>query len=69
MTARFASYAAASKCFPAKSFEESDGSEAFAAAYGRVVPSTAGRADQHEAPAGQAGCAHQLPEIERMFAV
>lgn len=34
MAARFASYAAASNCFPANSFKESDGVEAFAAAYG-----------------------------------
>lgn len=55
MGAGFARYGFANSCFLANCSEESDGSEAFAAANGRAVPSKAGRADQHEAPTGQAG--------------
>lgn len=65
MSARFARYGAARACFLANSFDES---EAFAAANGRAVLSTPGRADQHEAPAGQAALI-DWAEIERTFAV
>jgi hypothetical protein len=60
MGAGFARYGFASTCFLANRSEEYDGSEAFAAAVRRAVPSAAGRAAQHEAPTGQAGRADRL---------
>lgn len=60
MGAGFARYGFASTCFLANSSGKSDGSKAFAAANGRAVPSTTGPADQHAAPAGQAGGADRL---------
>ena len=60
MGAEFARYGFASICFLANCSEESDESKAFAAAYGRAVPSKAVRAEQHEAPTGPAGRAVRL---------